>query len=77
MGHVSSLQTHVRNYQFYYWEDNELLIVYSIFNFILQSVYTPKNLADAHIPMRPAPNGNFVRDLPKFDDATAFKDHYK
>ena len=27
--------------------------------------------------MKPAPAGNFIRDLPKFDDSTAFKDHYK
>lgn len=42
-----------------------------------QAVFTPKNLADSYVPLRAAPAGNFVRDLPKFDDRTANKDHFK
>ncbi|KAF6027487.1 hypothetical protein EB796_014209 [Bugula neritina] len=44
---------------------------------VTHSVFTPKNFAESFVPLRAAPAGNFVRDLPKFDDRTANKDHYK
>ena len=44
---------------------------------MLQAVFTPKNIADSYVPLRAAPPGNFVKDLPKFDDRTANKDHFK
>lgn len=44
---------------------------------LLQSVFTPKNLADAYIPLQPAPTDNLVKNLPKFDGTTHNKEFFK